>query len=157
MKAKAEKVIFSSETDEWGTPNDLFIKLNKQYNFTLDAAASDKNYKCNKYYTKETNGLTKDWTNERVFCNPPYSEMSLWSQKCYEESKNAEVIIMLIPARTDTKYFHKYIYNIADITFIKGRLKFVSDQNSNKGSAPFPSMIVIYKEYKEITNQIKLF
>ena len=149
--------IFSSNTDEWGTPEDVFYKLNKQYNFTLDAAASDNNHKCNKYYTKETNGLTKDWSNERVFCNPPYSEISLWSKKCYEESKKAEIIVMLIPSRTDTIYFHKYIYNIAEIIFIKGRLKFVSDQNSNTGAAPFPSMLVIYKEFKSITNQTTLF
>tara|TARA_R100000315_G_C5232856_1_gene143913 strand:+ start:1971 stop:2456 length:486 start_codon:yes stop_codon:yes gene_type:complete len=151
------KVATSMDSDEWGTPLDLFNKLNKKYNFTLDAAANDKNYKCKKYYTKENSGLTKDWTNERVFCNPPYSDLGLWIKKCYVESKNAKLIVMLIPCRTDTKNFHKYIWNIAEIIYIKGRLKFTNDNGKSKGSAPFPSMIVIYTKYIKITNQIKLF
>ena len=155
MKAKAEKVIFSSNSDEWGTPNDLFIKLDNIYNFTLDAAASDSNYKCKKYYTIEDNGLFKDWTGEVVFCNPPYSAIDVWVQKCYEEADKAKLIVLLIPVRTDTKYFHKYIYHKAELIFIKGRLSFTNKDKS--GSAPFPSMLVIYTEKKELEKQIKLF
>ena len=155
MKAKAENVIFSSETDEWGTPNDLFIKLDKQYNFTLDVAASNTNYKCKKYYTKEDNGLFKDWSNEVVWCNPPYSEIDLWVQKCYEEADRTKLIIMLIPVRTDTRYFHKYIYGKAELVFIKGRLKYTNPHKN--GSSPFPSMLVIFKEKLKLDNQIQLF
>ena len=152
---KGEKVLFSRESDEWGTPNNLFIKLDKKYNFTIDVAASKRNYKCKKYYTKEDNGLFKDWSNEVVWCNPPYSEIDLWVQKCYEESGKSKLIALLIPARTDTKYFHKYIYNKAELIFIKGRLRFTNPNKS--GSAPFPSMLVIYKEKVKLNNQTKLF
>lgn len=101
-----------------------------------------ENHKCKKYFTKKENGLLQSWKNEIVFCNPPYGrELPNWVKKAYEENKiNKTKIVMLIPARTDTKYFHKYIYKKAEIRFIKGRLKF----GDGKGSAPFPSMLVIY-------------
>ena len=80
---------------------------------------------------------------ERVFCNPPYGrELPKWVKKCFEESKRAEIIVMLIPARTDTRWFHDYIYGKAEIRFIKGRLKF----GDGKSRAPFPSMLVIYRK-----------
>jgi len=81
-----------------------------------------------------------------VFCNPPYGkEIEKWVKKSYEESqKERTTIVMLIPARTDTAWFHKYIYNKAEIRFLKGRLKF----SESKNSAPFPSMIVIFKNQK---------
>ena len=96
-----------------------------------------------KYFTKEDDGLTKNWSGERVFCNPPYGrEIPYWVKKCYEENKlNNTFIVMLIPARTDTSYFHDYIYNKQEIRFIRGRLKF----NDGKNPAPFPSMVVIFR------------
>lgn len=136
------KGMMSSNSNEWATPVEFFENLNKKYNFTLDPCATKENAKCIKYYTIEDNGLTKDWTGERVFCNPPYGrEISNWVEKCYEENeRNNTFIVMLIPARTDTSYFHKYIYNKQEIIFIKGRLKF----NDGKNPAPFPSMLVIF-------------
>ena len=132
--------MFSSKTDLWSTPQAFFNELNKEFNFTLDPCANKENAKCEKYYTKEDNGLIQDWKNEIVFCNPPYGrELNKWVKKCYEESKHAK-IVMLIPARTDTSYFHDYIYNKAEIKFIRGRLKF----GDSKNSAPFPSMVVIF-------------
>ena len=77
---------------------------------------------------------------EIVFCNPPYWDMSKWAKKCYEESLNGTLVVMLVPARTDTRWFHDYIYHKAEIRFIKGRLRF-GESSSN---APFPSMIVVY-------------
>jgi site-specific DNA-methyltransferase (adenine-specific) len=125
----------------WATPQDLFDKLNEEFNFTLDPCAEPSTAKCKKFYTKEDDGLSKDWSRERVFCNPPYGrEIGTWVKKCYEE--NTEVTVMLIPARTDTSYFHDYIYGKATIRFLRGRVKFVGEV---KGSAPFPSMIVIFK------------
>jgi len=136
------KSLFSSNTDEWETPQELFNKLNEIYNFTLDPCASVNNHKCKKYFTKEENGLLKSWQNEIVFCNPPYSNIKEWVKKCYDEyKKNNITIVLLIPARTDTLYFHNYIYHIANIEFLKGRLHF----SNSKNSAPFPSMIVYYK------------
>ena len=137
------KGLFSSNTNEWATPVKFFEELNKEFNFTLDPCATDDNAKCRKYFTVKENGLVQDWGGEVVFCNPPYGrELPLWVRKCYEEhKKNSITIVMLIPARTDTSYFHEYIYGKSEIRFIRGRLKF----NDCKQSAPFPSMVVIYK------------
>lgn len=135
-------VHFSSKTDLWYTPIDFFNKLNNKYNFTLDPCASHENAKCKKYYTKEDDGLSKSWDNEIVFMNPPYGrEISKWVKKASEA--RSSIVVCLLPARTDTKYFHDYIYkkDNVEIEFIKGRLKFGGSNNS----APFPSMIVIFK------------
>jgi site-specific DNA-methyltransferase (adenine-specific) len=133
--------MFSKKSDEWSTPQKFYDELNKEFNFTLDPCSTKENAKCEKFYTKEENGLTKPWTDEIVFCNPPYSKIKAWSEKCYKEWGNAKVVVLLIPSRTDTKYFHDYIYNFAELRFVKGRLKF----GDNKNSAPFPSMIAIFK------------
>lgn len=135
--------LFSSNTCEWATPKKFFNELNNEFHFTLDPCATELNHKCDKYYTIKDNGLMQSWKNETVFCNPPYGkEISKWVKKCYEEhKKNNITIVMLIPARTDTSYFHDYIYNKSEIRFIRGRLKF----NDGKQGAPFPSMLVIYK------------
>lgn len=137
------KVMFSSNTDFWATPIDFFNKLDKEFNFTLDPCCTVENKKCNKYYTKDDDGLSKSWIGESVFCNPPYGrEIKNWVRKCYMESKNKNTtVVALLPARTDTNWFHSYIYNKAkEIRFIKGRLKF----GDSKNSAPFPSMVVLF-------------
>ena len=136
-------LMFSSETDLWATPKDFFDGLNNEFCFTLDPCATPQNAKCGKFFTKDTDGLKQDWTGETVFCNPPYGKaIKDWVKKCYEESLKPNTrIVMLIPARTDTSYFHQYIYNKAkEIRFIKGRLKF----GESKNSAPFPSMVVVF-------------
>ena len=135
--------MFSSKTDLWSTPNDFFDKLNDEFHFTLDPCSTNENAKCYKHFTKEENGLLQDWGNEVVFCNPPYGrQIKDWVKKSYEESqKDNTTVVMLIPARTDTIYFHEYIYHKAEIRFIKGRLKF----GNAKNSAPFPSMVVIFE------------
>lgn len=136
-------VMFSSKTDEWSTPQEFFDKLNAEFGFTLDPCATPENAKCEKYYTKEDDGLKQDWSGETVFCNPPYGRVIKdWVKKCYEESrKENTTVVMLIPARTDTSYFHDYIYNKAkEIRFIRGRLKF----GNAKNSAPFPSIVVVF-------------
>ena len=134
--------LFSSKTPEWGTPQDFYDDLNKEFRFTLDPCSTDENAKCEKHYTKEQDGLLQSWRGETVFCNPPYGrEITKWVEKAYKESQGSDKkIVMLLPARTDTKWFHDYIYGKAEIRFIKGRLKF----GGSKNSAPFPSMVVIY-------------
>jgi len=137
------KGLFTSNSNEWSTPQDLFNKLDKEFNFNLDPCATKENTKCLKYYTKSDNGLLKSWDNKNVFCNPPYGrQIGLWVKKASEVSGG--VVVMLIPARTDKKYFHNYIYKKknVEIRFIKGRLKF----GDSKNSAPFPSMICIFKK-----------
>jgi len=137
-------VMFSTGKDDWETPPELFKKLDNEFHFTLDPCCTKSTAKCAKYYTKKDNGLAHDWQGETVFVNPPYSssEQDKWVKKCYEESQKPNTtVVALLPARTDTKRFHKYIYGKAEIRFIQGRLKFVGA----KSSAPFPSMIVIWK------------
>lgn len=134
--------MFSSKTDQWSTPQNFFDELNKEFNFTLDPCADEFNHKCDKYFTEEQDGLKQSWQGETVFCNPPYGKaIKDWVKKCSDESKKPNTkVVMLIPARTDTRYFHEYIYNKAEIRFLKGRLKFGDSTNS----APFPSMVVIF-------------
>ena len=137
------EIMFSSKTDHWATPQDFFDKLNDEFYFTLDPCATPDNAKCSKFFTKEMNGLTQNWGGNRVFCNPPYGkEIGKWVKKAYEESKKSNTtVVMLIPARTDTAYFHDYIYHKAkEIRFVKGRLKF----GQSKNAAPFPSMVVVF-------------
>jgi site-specific DNA-methyltransferase (adenine-specific) len=136
------KILFSSSSDEWVTPDLLYNKLNEEFKFDLDPCSTDENAKCIEHFTKEDNGLSKDWRGRRVFCNPPYSEINKWVEKAYYETcKDNTLVVMLIPSRTDTKYFHNFIYNRTEIRFIKGRLKF----SNSKNSAPFPSMVVIFR------------
>jgi len=134
-----------AKTVEWGTPQETFDKLNDEFNFTLDPCASHSNHKCEKYYTIEDDGLSKSWAKERVFMNPPYGNAaSNWIAKAYFERQHAEVIVGLLPARTDTRWFHDYVYKKAELRFIKGRLKFVGPDGT-VGTATFPSMVVIWK------------
>ena len=135
-------VHFSSKSNEWTTPQYLFDDLNDEFKFTLDPCATDENAKCSKYFTIEDDGLSKDWSNDVVFMNPPYGrEIKKWIMKAYEESLNGATVVCLIPARTDTTYWHDFIFGKAnDIRFLKGRLKF----GNSKNSAPFPSAIVVY-------------
>lgn len=137
-----DKVLFSSENEVWATPQDFFDKLNQEFDFNLDPCALPENAKCSKFFTPAENGLIQDW-GAKVFCNPPYGRKIIdWVRKCYEESKKPDTtVVMLIPARTDTRYFHDYIYHKAkEIRFIRGRLKF----GGSKNAAPFPSMVVIF-------------
>ena len=137
------KEMFSSKTNEWATPIAVFRQLDEEFKFNLDPCSSDENAKCEKHYTIDNDGLTQNWGGQRVFCNPPYGrELPKWVRKCYEESKKPDtLVVMLIPARTDTSYFHEYIYHKArEIRFLRGRLHF----NESKQGAPFPSMVVIF-------------
>jgi phage N-6-adenine-methyltransferase len=136
------KVMFSSASDEWETPQDLFNELNAKYHLTLDVAASRTNAKCNQYFSAQQDGLKQKWIG-RCWMNPPYGrQIGKWIQKAYEESRNnAEIVVCLLPSRTDTKWFHDYILPYAEIHFIRGRLKFGGCNNS----APFPSLIAIFR------------
>lgn len=134
--------LYSSKSDEWATPDEIYKNLDEEFNFTLDPCSTDENHKCSNYFTKKDDGLKKQWGGARVFCNPPYSTIGKWVEKAYRESRNDNtLVVLLIPARTDTRYFHDFIYNRAEIRFVKGRLKF----GNSKNSAPFPSMIVIFR------------
>lgn len=142
------EVMFSSKTDLWATPQDFFDALDAEFHFTLDVCALPENAKCEKFYTPDMDGLSQPWKG-RVWCNPPYGrEIGQWVRKAFFAfiSGGAEVVVMLLPARTDTRWFHEYIYNKAEIRFIKGRLKFGGSTNS----APFPSMVVVFRKGGEL-------
>ena len=134
-------VHFSSKTPEWFTPQDFFDQLEAEFHFTLDPCATRANAKCERFYTREDDGLAKSWEGERVFCNPPYGrEIGPWIKKCAEGG--ADVAVALIPSRTDTRWFHDHCYGKAEIRFLRGRLKF----GGCKDAAPFPSMVVIWRK-----------
>lgn len=118
---------FSSEKQDWTTPIDFFNKLNEEFNFNLDPCCYEHTALCNKYFTEKEDGLMQDWKGYRVYCNPPYGKsIKKWVEKCYKESKKENtLVVLLIPARTDTSYFHDYVYKPEnEIRFIRGRLKF---------------------------------
>ena len=137
-------VMFSSKTGECETPQDLFDFLNGLFRFTLDAAATAENAKCERYYTKEDDALVQVWDG-RVWCNPPYGrEIGRFVEKGMNSAldKDAENVVMLLPSRTDTRWWHEHVQGIAsEVRFVKGRLKF----EGGKHSAPFPSAVIIYR------------
>lgn len=136
------EVHFSSSKHNWETPQDFFDKLDKIFNFDLDSCAEPDTAKCKKFYQKEDDALTKDWLGT-VWCNPPYGrEQVKFVEKAYEESlKNGSTVVMLIPARPDTKLWQDVIFKKASqICFVKGRLKFGGSQYN----APFPCALVVF-------------
>ena len=137
------KSLFSSKKSDWETPHELFDALNKEFRFTLDVCASDKNAKCINYLTPKTDFLK--WMvlpGERCFMNPPYGrQIGKFIKHAYMQSQVSDVFVCLLPARVDTSWWHNYIQDKAEVRFIRGRLKFVGAQHS----APFPSCIVIYR------------
>ena len=124
------------------TPKYLFDRISSIFNFSLDACALPENTKCESYYTLKDDGLSKPWRGG-VWCNPPYGrEISSWVKKAYEESQKEynSFVLMLLPARTDTKWWWEYVQGKATLFFIKGRVKF-GDHNVG---APFPSVLALY-------------
>jgi site-specific DNA-methyltransferase (adenine-specific) len=138
------KALYSSNSDEWATPQEVFDSLDAEFHFDLDPCATDENHKCERYFTLENSGLEQNWGGCRVFCNPPYSEISKWVEKAYRETRqDGTLVVLLIPSRTDTRYFHDFIYHRAEIRFVKGRINF-----GGQYTAPFPSMVVIFRGAK---------
>lgn len=135
--------LFSSRSVEWPTPQAFFDALNAEFHFTLDPCATPENAKCPLYFTEQQDGLAQDWSGHRVFCNPPYGRaMPLWVRKCHEASQAGALVVLLAHARTDTRWFHDWVYRKADdIRFVRGRLRF----GGASVSAPFPSLVAVYR------------
>jgi phage N-6-adenine-methyltransferase len=132
-------VHFSSKTDLWATPQEFFDKYNALYGFNLDVCANQNNAKCSNFFSIEDNGLEQEWRGS-CWMNPPYGrEIIHWMRKAYESSLCGATVVCLVPARTDTKWWHEYAMK-GDIEFIKGRLKF----GNSKNSAPFPSAVIVF-------------
>jgi len=144
MDKTTQGVMFSSKSNDWETPADFYNQLDAEFGFTLDPCASSSSAKCSSFYTADDDGLSKDWKGHTVFMNPPYGrKIGNWIQKAYEEGEKSNTrVVALIPARTDTKYWHNYCMKATEIRFVKGRLKF--GQGNAKNSAPFPSAVVIF-------------
>ncbi len=133
--------MFSSKTDQWATPQDFFDKLNAAFKFDIDVCALPENAKCAVYYTPQDDGLEQDWRGT-VWMNPPYgTEISAWVRKAYQAAKNnGATVVCLLPARVDTKWWHAYCVK-GEVHFLQGRLKF----GGSKNSAPFPSVVVVFR------------
>lgn len=140
-------VHFSSATNEWATPQDFYNKLDGYFHFTLDPCCTKETAKCSRYYTIKEDGLKQNWGKEVCFVNPPYSrgQQALWIKKGYEASLKGATVVMLIPARTDTKAWFNYCSKAAEICFLVGRIKFVNAEGNNN-SAPFPSCLVVFRK-----------
>lgn len=137
-------VHFSSATTEWETPQDLFDSLHAEFGFDRDVCATAENSKCAGFFSKEDDGLVQEWTGT-CWCNPPYGrEVGKWVEKARLSAQKGATVVMLLPARTDTRWFHGHILHKAEVRFLPGRLKF----GGSKNSAPFPSMIVVYRGRK---------
>lgn len=126
--------LFSSRSDHWSTPSQIYLSLNDEFNFTFDPCP----------LFSSDSGLNISW-NGRVFCNPPYSKISQFLKKglFHLSTSDVELLVYLVPARTDTAWFHDFVYQKSEIRFIRGRLKF----GFSKNNAPFPSMVVIYRSF----------
>ena len=139
-------VHFSTASNEWSTPQDFYDKLDDEFGFTLDPCATIENAKCAKFYTEADDGLAQDWTQDIVFMNPPYGrEIGKWIKKAHDSAQGGATVVCLVPARTDTAYWHDYCIK-GEVRFIRGRLKFGGHTNS----APFPSAVVIFTPPLEV-------
>lgn len=142
-------LMFSSETDDWATPTDFFEAVNRIFGFTLDVCASESNRKCDKYFDAQADGLAQQWEGI-CWMNPPYGRtISKWVEKAYQTGKEGSTVVCLLPARTDTRWWHDYCTK-GEILFLKGRLKF----GSAKSAAPFPSALVVFRpKLEDLTSE----
>ena len=131
------------KSHEWETPIELFLQLDAEFGFDLDAAATVGNALCELFFTEEMDGLSQEWSwADAVWCNPPYgTQIGRWVEKGSEEAQNGVTVVMLIPARTETRYWHDYVMQAAEIRFIRGRLRF----SGATVNAPFPSAVVVFR------------
>jgi len=136
------RVLHSSSDMSWPTPQYVFDALNLEFGFTLDPCCVPLTAKCRKFYTPTEDGLKQDWSNERVFMNPPYgSELPRWIKKAFEESKRGSLVVCLVPARVDVNWWHDYATR-GEVRFLKGRIK-----GSNGQSWPFAAAVIVFRPF----------
>lgn len=130
---------------EWATPPELFDELDAEFSFTLDPCASIDNAKRERYFTEEQNGLERDWSGERVFMNPPYGrEIYPWTRKAREEAAKGALVVGLLPASCDLKWWHEDVVGHAEVRYIRGRVRFITG-GPYRASGFFASVIVIWR------------
>lgn len=136
------KVLFSSNKSDWETPPELFRNIDTEFRFTLDVCATAENTKLPKFFSLADDSLKQDWQPHICWMNPPYGRgISTWIEKAAYSARMGATVVALLPSRTDTWWFHEWVYNKAETRFLRGRIKFVGA----KHSAPFPSMLVIFR------------
>jgi site-specific DNA-methyltransferase (adenine-specific) len=130
--------------NEWETPREFYETLNQEFNFTLDVCASDQNKKCQRYFTKQIDGLKQDWSGERIWCNPPYDRLIYqWFKKAYEAAQSGSLVVCLIKASSfDSKNWHEYGMRASELRFVKDRLDFGLDGRFSR--AIFPSAVLVF-------------
>ncbi len=139
--ARKMAVHFSSATDEWATPQWLFEALDREFGFTLDPCATAQNAKCERFFTRAEDGLRQTWAAEVVFMNPPYGrEIGAWIRKACESAQQGATVVCLVPARTDTEWWHRYVMR-GEIRLLRGRVKFGGAEHG----APFPSAVIVFR------------
>lgn len=145
--------MYSSHTDCWATPQAFFDHLNGEFGFTLDVCATAENAKCSAFFSPEVDGLVQQWTGI-CWMNPPYGRsIGRWVQKAFESAMgNGATVVCLLPARTDTRWWHDYCMSAQEIRFVKGRLRFGGGENS----APFPSAIVVFRPNASTTGVLEI-
>ena len=135
-------VLYSGRSEEWPTPQNFFETLNREFEFTLDPCATHENAKCQNYFTKRDDGLVQSWGRHVVFCNPPYGRGIIrWAEKCHSAACAGATVVLLVHARTDTRWFHDHVLGKAELRFVRGRLKFADGRQS----APFQSVVAVYR------------
>jgi site-specific DNA-methyltransferase (adenine-specific) len=148
----SSNVHFSSATCEWSTPQWLFDSLDREFGFTLDPCATAENAKCRRFFTAADDGLAQDWSGDVVFMNPPYGAViGRWMQKAFEEAQAGATVVCLVPARTDTGWWHRYAMR-GEIRLLRGRLKF----GNARHAAPFPSAIVVFRPAGFVLRAVEL-
>lgn len=136
------KVHYSSNRMDWETPIELFEAINREFHFTLDVCALADNAKCPRFFSPEDDGLTRSWGSDICWMNPPYGRViGLWMKKALTASERGATVVCLVPARTDTAWWHDYAMKASERRFIRGRVRFVGA----KSSAPFPSALVVFR------------
>jgi phage N-6-adenine-methyltransferase len=136
LKRQKQRVYWSHASDVWSSPQEDFDALNVEFHFTLDACAIAENAKCDRYFTPEQDGLQQDWGHETVWNNPPYSQVARWIAKSYEASKAGATVVCLTYAKTDTRWWHTYVEDYAEVRFLRGRRKFGGFATVRRSGAP---------------------
>lgn len=141
MRASSRATLFSSASDEWPTPQWLYDALNAEFPFTLDPCATEQNAKCRRFYTRLEDGLKQDWSDQVVFMNPPYGrQIGRWVCKAFHAAQDRSLVVCLLPARTDTRWWHDYVMR-GEIRLLCGRLTFEGAAHP----APFPSAVAVFR------------
>lgn len=148
-------VHYSSVTNEWTTPDEFFAPLDAEFRFDLDPCATSENAKCARFFTQEIDGLTQPWNATAVFMNPPYGrDLGAWVRKAHREVQagRAGVVVCLIPARTDTGYWHDCVMRAAEVRLVRRRITFggsIRHGRDRAAAAPFPSAVVVMRRHTQ--------